>query len=320
MTEPQPGEYFIHDMPYGIFSHRFSLESYMRVRSRAKFGRTDWRKIYNSPESAIELWEHPRIQGNIYIWHKIDGFHAGFLDSGQYMELGVRPAHIQAEKLAYILKDFIGTMPFGKIKQIYETYKDASPVIDAYANIVTPVDRPEDREKAFSVKISEDITPTRKLAKDLIYRIYNKAFDFVNEKYPLIRPSLRVVENEMQIVREKRIDVGSRVLASYNSKTNTVTVLLNPENYPTVGSQYQKGIYDTIVHELAHAVVFQRFRSNEGHEYYFLNVYKVLSGRDYLKGQEELMKELTEREQRIRMQKLLEEIKSDLKSGNIKGG
>ena len=241
-----------------VFHSRLRLDSYMKFR-REKNLKNSWRFYGYGATSNIKYYRSRMFDFSLLLERDRMGYNlwAGTL-SGKFFprSIGTMGSEREALKMLKIAQDFTTTYNW-TWDRIVDEYNKWNALVDNQSNFAA---RPN------KVEYKENMTDSE------IRALYNEVYAGVNQKYPLRKPPLRIIY---------------RVSGSYG------VYVINKNVVYVHHALTESGMRDTMIHELAHALVSQRHLESKtrSHGYYFLQFYKVLSGRDYIEDQDAVIAE-----------------------------
>ena len=253
MEEPKPVMETLN-----VFNSRLKFDTYLKFR-REKNVRNSWRFYGYGTTSNIKYYRSRAFDFSLMLERDRMGYYlwAGTL-TGRFFPrgIGVMGTEREALKMLKIAQDFTTTYNWSW-DRIVDEYRKQNALVDNQSNFAARPDKVDYKERMTDSEIRE---------------LYNEVYAAVNQKYPLRKPPLRIIH---------RISGNYGV---YRINKNIVYVH---------SALTESGLRDTMIHELAHALVHQRHLESKtrSHGYYFLQFYKVLSGQDYIEDQDAVIAE-----------------------------
>lgn len=251
-----------------VFERGVSLRSYMHVRRRHHLTFPGWKADGYSTDGKAWYYANKKFDWKVYVKLEPGQYDIGIdAYNGKRHSIGLEFSKDRAEKLARIVIDAVSwDVATGKFS-----------LVDA----ITDFEK-ERRERAGGARISVGSARERtskdegsegerlKLGDSYIRELYREVAEQARERFGIKTPRLRVLHG-MHSYK-----------GGYLDKSDTIHIT----NVTT-----KPDLRITILHELSHAVAQKKY-GEDGHGYYFLQVYKVLTGRDYFDNQDELLKKL----------------------------
>jgi len=246
-----------------INNRRFSLESYMKFR-KEKGLRNEWRFIGYSRTGRVKYYASKKFDFFLGMWRDDDGYYIspGKNNKSVGATMGMMVTQNEALKMLKIAQDFMTT--FGWTwEHVKENFDKENFLVEGHTRNQINAD----------LKIDAP-TPDERLNDHEIRDLYNEVYAQVNQRYPLRKPPLIIMHRLTNTYGFYRITTGKIYIESYLS---------------------EQKMRDVMVHELVHAYIRQhRLEDSKSHGYYFLQMYKVLTGRDYFDDQDKLIREMKE--------------------------
>lgn len=250
-----------------IFSRDLALRGYMRHRREKDLAFGGWRTAGCSADGKTEYYANRRFDWKVYIARVPEGYEVGIAAfTGKLYSMGMEYSRDRAVKLAKIVMDFVSD----------DVANRSIPLANAARRLmktrrrVTGQARVNDKIAWVSKGISDIHSEYLEIGGNYIREMYSEVAEQVREKFGTAPPRLRMLRGMHHYD------------ARYSYKGNSIGV-------PCV--QQKEGFRITLLHEFAHAVAWKKY-NEKGHGYYFLQIYKVLTGRDYFKKQDGLLAKL----------------------------
>jgi len=247
------------EIKININNRRFPLSEYMRVRRERKLY-NDWKFMGYGQTTNEKFYASKSYDFFMKMYRKEDGYYIGIGKNNKWVGdiIGVMITQNEAIKMLKIAQDFMAVYNW--------TWEQVVAEFDKEVNLVESKSRGNVNA---DLKANLHNRPDEHLTDSEIREIYRELYSQINQKYPMTKPPL--------IIMHKRNDA----YAYYSRSKKTIHV----ESYLP-----EMHLRSTLMHELCHALVAQRkLESPQGHGYYFLQFYKVMSGRDYFDNQDSVI-------------------------------